>query len=447
MNGTGRWSLILCLPILAAAVVVGCDHEETGSLAHPGRPECPHDWDFKRGQLPAVGPVADIPEYNDCQRFIVEDGGERRYDELYAIFAILDDTTRALAAPDMPMVREQTIDNAVLMDTAGVMDSSSASDTLQQIRVSQGNDTIAVAEIYAEGQYEPLGIASVFSCLILTGPGPRWSARMVPVVSAEVDCREVRPDSGKILTVHTVEVASHASPLVARWDWDDDNGKQYMIVRCGRTMWCEVGDSDLLPTSPPSADPGLPATRYVKGWYDQQYLATTDEDGRTVPTRILGTIYPDTDLDQRNAVAEFERPMWVPVSRVSLEVPENPTALELQALDDYKANLNFVPTKPGAGQDPDGRLNTIYLRQGDLHTVLPATLTAADQERVAECPASQWWAMIVSAETPPDTVYRCVTRREHPSGFHVPGTARWRWLASDETTWQRCPQGCCELPQ
>jgi hypothetical protein len=30
------------------------------------------------------------------------------------------------------------------------------------------------------------------------------------------------------------------------------------------------------------------------------------------------------------------------------------------------------------------------------------------------------------------------------SGYHIPGTTRWRWQPDDETTWARCPHGCCE---
>jgi hypothetical protein len=42
-------------------------------------------------------------------------------------------------------------------------------------------------------------------------------------------------------------------------------------------------------------------------------------------------------------------------------------------------------------------------------------------------------------------MYRCVTRRDHKAEVSfIPATARWRWLALDETTWTLCDVGCCE---
>jgi hypothetical protein len=40
--------------------------------------------------------------------------------------------------------------------------------------------------------------------------------------------------------------------------------------------------------------------------------------------------------------------------------------------------------------------------------------------------------------------YRCVTRRTH-AGVDPPAAVRWRWKMDDETLWERCGTGCCEV--
>jgi hypothetical protein len=56
-----------------------------------------------------------------------------------------------------------------------------------------------------------------------------------------------------------------------------------------------------------------------------------------------------------------------------------------------------------------------------------------------------WWMRLTRGGAGPTVGYRCVTARAHPSAPKLPGTARWRWKVDDETTWVRCPQGCCSV--
>jgi hypothetical protein len=63
-------------------------------------------------------------------------------------------------------------------------------------------------------------------------------------------------------------------------------------------------------------------------------------------------------------------------------------------------------------------------------------------------PDGRWKARIQPEEGPAQT--RDVIRRDHTAfmashDLHVPGTARWRWKARDETLWVRCAEGCCEV--
>ncbi len=66
------------------------------------RRECPKGWVFPKGQsqpgelavpagqLSVPREIQNVPEFHDCQRFLVEDGGRLVYGERFAIFAARD---------------------------------------------------------------------------------------------------------------------------------------------------------------------------------------------------------------------------------------------------------------------------------------------------------------------------------------------------------------------
>jgi len=412
---------ILAAISLASALGLACNVDSSSQnaasmLGSPlaGRPECPHDWDFKRGQLPLAGRAINVPEFHDCQRFIEYTGDAAHYQALYAIFA------------------------AAELDALDTM----ATDSVQ-----------AAAEIFAEGTYPPLGIVATYSCLYLfrNGPPPdsTWRAIMAPVADAQVDCRKlVDPDTmrgKKELEVRFTRVPGFGDqdyPPVARWDWDRVHKKQYIGIKCG-TAWCEVGEIGFTPSAG-FPEPGGPSqklrrTRLIKGWYDQQFLATISA-GKTTPSRIRGTIFPDSGLGDYDTLVVFKRANpghWRRVAQVSLEAPATLTPEDVAVITQYKNNLNLDATVAG------GKLNTISLCHGTKSECVPGASASA----VGPCDGDEmWWAEIESTHGPTDRVYKCVVRRAHDHlGFLVPGTARWRWLASDEITWKRCDNGCCEI--
>jgi hypothetical protein len=364
--------------------------------------------------MAVVGPNINVPEFHDCQRFIVYRDtavyGDTAvvYDSLYAIFAAggLDSLDTTLA----------------------VLDSSHT-----------GKVALAAAEIYAEGVYRLLGIRDVFSCLYIYRDSI-WRAKMVPVGTAERNCgHPIDPTtlSGTALEVHrdaTTRFREQDFPPVARWEWDPGHHWQVIGLKCGRA-WCEIGPRGFR-TAPPqvmsfAAPPKSRRTRMVKGWYDDQFLATVTPNGDVRPSSIWGTIYPDSGLDEYDTLTTFTRGSWVHVADVALQDlsgttnPPNP----------YKARMNLDLTVPGEG------LNSLYLCRGTKAQCHVNLSRPCDGD-------GQWWSMVVDA-TPTDSSparYMCELRRPHNElGTHVPGTARWRWMASDETTWKRCDNGCCEL--
>jgi hypothetical protein len=410
MTKTALW-----LPVLAVAATAYWSKVPERALStapagpRPGRPECPHDWDFKGGQMAAVGPTINVPEFHDCQRFIVYVHGEPRYDSLYAIFAT---------------------DSLAMLDTM-----------LAQLDTGEtGSVALAAAEVYAEGIYPLLGIRTPFSCLYLFRVRRVWHAKMVSVGRAEYDCSQpINPTqvTGTELEVRPEQLKDFYDsdyPPVARWDWDPEHHQQYIGIKCG-AAWCEVGASRFVGTRHPDlplvVPPKLRRTRMIKGWYDQQFLASTSPSGEATPSRIWGTIYPDSGLNDYDTIKVFKRGIWVSVAQVALEDlsglanPPNP----------YKKRMNLDFTHS------NGRFNTIYLCHGNKGECEPTVAAACDGDGL-------WWGKVEDA-TPEDgspALFMCTVRRPHDAlGYHVPGTARWRWLASDETTWKRCDAGCCEL--
>ena len=398
-------ALVLAATAYTGARIQGPPATPSSISPRPGRPECPHDWDFKAGQAAAVGPTINVPEFNDCQRFIVYTDTGRVYDSLYAIFA-----SRGL----------DTLDTAL-----AVLDSGHS-----------GKVALVAAEVYAEGVYRALGITSTFNCLYLyRDVRTAWRAKMVPVGRAEVDCSQpIDPTNTqgmelRVVPEHLRGFAESDFPAVARWDLDTLHHVQYIGIKCGAD-WCDVGPSIFAPTNPQKGSTTVGRrTTTIKGWYDEQPLADTAPGGYVRPSGLWGRIYPDMRLDSYR-VQDFAK-RWLHVADVALENRSglaNPHNL-------YKQRFNFDITQPG------GRLNAIFMCHGtNADCGVPLTLTCDGD--------GLWWARVVEATSgdgrPPR--FMCEERRAHNGlGIHVPGTARWRWLASDETTWKRCDNGCCEL--
>lgn len=410
MRRHARWFPVL---MLMGTAYVGTrstgTHPSPMPGPHPGRPECPHDWDFKKGQMALVGPTINVPEFHDCQRFIVYSDTGAVYDSLYAIFA-----ARGL----------DTLDTTLsLLDTAG-----------------SGKVALAAAEVYAEGVYPPLGIRAMFSCLYLFRVDGVWNARMVPQGRAERDCSlpvDATTLAGPTLLVRrypSPKFADSDFPAVARWDWDSLHHWQTIGLKCGRA-WCEVGPTGFETTRPPVLFVGagtqkLRRTRMIKGWYDQQFLADTGADGTVKPSRIWGTIWPDSGLDDADTVRAFRRGSWVRVAQVALEDRSGVVG----TANPYKTRMNLDLT------NATGPFNTISLCRGTRAQCHPDLTTLCDGD-------GQWWGRVDDATNDGSPArYLCTVRRAHDAlAYHVPGSARWRWLATDETTWKRCDAGCCEL--
>lgn len=442
----GLAALIAGVPKLATKTGV--------SLQENGRPECPRGdslaikvvdekGNFVRwiSSVSASGPITGIPEFHDCQRFVV---GRRMwpafwkqepvYDSLYAIFAAF----RLDTVPD----------------------------------TSQATLSIPVATIYSYGgTYASLGIRPGFNCLFLTPPKTstqNWTAQMVSVADSNclnlatlkphgtpttLEARRTHVPAGTPFTINDY-------PAVARWDWGKWKtfGRQHIGIRCGHA-WCEVGapgftPSDVYagpavtfqPVAPFTVPSALqPRVTAIKGWYDAQMLDIV-VSGQQIPSKLYGVMIPSPWLDvlPRTNVAPGLRVFdnWVQVADVWIQG------------GDYKGNLKAGMNEIWLCHERPRTTNRcgVPLAQPPLWPPWNRALAACDPDPDE---GGRWWAKIVPPAGTETPRYRCVKRRSHLKHLldyeaanpgviiQIPGAARWRWLLDDAGEWARCGSGCC----
>jgi hypothetical protein len=428
-----RPAIRLLIPLLLVGALSACDRLSERWPRAVGGPgdlvECGHDADHVSS--PVIDAIRDVPEFHDCQRFIVHERSARRYDSLHAIYAAsyLDTLTTVLG----PLLIEPQESVSQRREPKVIRTGTGTLVITDRLVVDHRAATVAV--ILSGGPYAALGIEPGLNCLYVgryvevASRPEQWFARMEPqgnVTSASCDKSSVREfGRGKDLQVNAETAEGFTQdtdyPAVARWDWDDVNHQQYIGLKCG-AAWCEVGDTSFVPSPHLDVDraarPQARRVRSIKGWYDQQFLATADRAGRLVPSRILGTIIAEPDVGSKTA-DDFAAD-YVTVARVILE-SSDPT--DAAALANYRRKFNF---RGRADDDPEAVL---------MIKSLPDTL---------------WRARIRGPPSAPAPLYRRVRFRPVPTafltqGYRVPAVARWRWMVTDEGTWTRCPEGCCEM--
>lgn len=415
-------------------IVLGDLAVSTGTLASgvPMLDECGHDHpDSIKLQL--IAAIIDVPEFHDCQRLIVRKNGALRYEGMTAVFA-----SQALGNFEADMRRRYvaTTGNAANTTIAAPPPNAPAPNLVQP--GVEGASAIPVAIVLAERGYDALRIKPGLNCLYIwftVNVDTTWLARMVatdstagcpsvvmqpttPNLNLEVKRRRViDPVDGVPFT------AQSDYPSVARWDWDSIQEQHYISIGCG-IAWCEVGAPGFA-SSPPlqlvARDITQKAFRRVKlirGWYDQQLLATHGALGDLAPSTVTGTIVPDTSLGSAD---DLSKP--VHVADVTLQSAAGGDGV----VATYDAKFNF----------------------GARILDLPARIDI----QASANPASNLWTAQIrrrasgSYEVTKNkkVMFRPVSSAFKDAGYKVPGVARWRWMVTDEGTWTRCKYGCCEI--
>lgn len=422
MSNSIRWlaGRMVAPGLMALALVFACNEPSDSVSGEPGgasyleqRRECPLPVEIDTSadttlpsvtEIPVAGKILNVPEFHDCQRFIVDSEGTLVYDSLYAIFASFE------------------------LDTLW----ASKRDSLPE------DSAFVAAEIVSwGGEYGSLGIKPWFNCLLVFGSPSAPEAKMVSLGPYEHDC--LHPPTTTFGTTALVvrripPTYSDADyPAVARWEWDAETKRQYIGIKCG-PAWCEIFKEGTI-LNFASTYAGIRVSQ-IKGWFDEQRLAV----GTRTVSNIKGSIFPHPRLDsytlddfRKTSWLVFRR--WVPTAYVALDGTD-------PDVGSYLAKTNFDPTVATSPIDMS-KLNRIWLCNGsrfqcripsNVQCTWPSSGVPGD---------SLWWTKIQS----PGNVlrYKCVWREDHSDlDIHIPGTARWRWLAQDETEWMRCAQGCCQ---
>lgn len=375
------------------------------------------------GQLSLPGRITDVPEFHDCQKFIVSGGVHGNFLTLFAIFA-------------RDSLREATNRFDAIADAA-----QSASDSTA---VATFGAPVAVGEVLAlDKGYAELGIHPLFNCLFLRPTYNGLEAKMIPVDKNEQSCKTMEhPEDkpGTPLAVVRTYFKHDTAPPVARWDWDRDNNTQHIGIACG-IAWCDIGKAGFHPSRPHALSTGAPNDRViaVKGWYDEQRLAVPStmvtafaSATALIPGHVIGTFVPMPDLgsDAGPSVGSRYDGKWVRVATVGMTDTSGV----------YLGKLNIVSSPVLNAVD------SVSLCYGKLRQCITNTGITPKKCKATDFPDSlRWWGMITNPVTTPS--YFCVTRRGHENipGLHIPGIVRWRWAIKDETMWIRCLEGCCEV--
>ena len=408
-----------------------------------GLRECPETWkaDTLNRFIPQAFGRLNIPEFHDCQRFVVVDLQKKlAFDSLYAIFAP-DNSVEAGRALSGHRERPMGYLFAIVY-TYG------------------SSNSLANGDPNTGGTYKPLGIGSGFNCLYLfqseAPAGATLLGRMVQngrdsICANPIDPTHPGPGPFKDLKVHPIPPATGLTsadiPSVARWDWNPRDSTQYIGVNCG-SAWCEVGGRGSPSYSYATAGlpPGQRRIAEIKGWYDAQMLDTGPAN-HPIPIG-WGTIYPVKDLWSK-VESDFQG-KWVPVAYVTVS-------------KDYNWALTFKHTAgegpPFQGTGTDGvKSNIVEYCNGNAVTTPTGVGCYFDPTTTAvptfsACPGPPvstppWWRRTRDPVTGKVIHTRCLKRWDHTamSGtpIEIPGTTRWRFAVGDMMSWGRCGGGCCQ---
>lgn len=464
MKNSWKFARSPVLPLLVAVgVIVAVWHYTPKRLSIQERPKhhvendtgpCPHyssrffEKRYPDAQvLSLVGSQIDIPEYNDCQRLLVNNSGgpspaytHLKFGYIAALFARADiNNVYQMEAP---------IGNASTQPFYAALVHPHPATT----RVT------SIGLVWTTGPYAPLGLSAGFACIVLQWEGPvasseprNYYAWMVPVTYKQSCLSPLDLPASSAFYLGAQELPAQTNgdgsdeiPPVARWDWDARRGEQYVGIACP-SGWCELyGENPQDPhghfSSPGYHVPGGlkisgKAGRVVrqKGWYDEEYLSSTTTALGKPPeldaAGAIGTVVPVPELRERK-MGSYKIGKFVPVAWVSI----NPFSPGYSAKYGFK--LNAAPP-----QRPD--VNALFLCRDDGTNKCKAQpknncLPTSDQTN-----GPRFYARLGATFDDPEATDFCVDYIATPGV--MPGTVRWRWLEDDPTIWVSCPAGCCQI--
>ena len=470
LEGGGMWVAIALVVLGGVSVFVGTGVAGlSGKGVAPlkaqqpdtvmGRPECPGEGVTLRvdtGQSPPVPfvvrhvPLSDlitnIPEFHDCQRFVVKDSeGTLVYDSLFAVFASF---RLNILITDLRNSKDTFTITAA--DTGGAGGGAGV-----VVR------TVPVATVFSDHRdYKPLGIAPGFNCLLVYQlPAPHaWGAKMIPLTPPDSNCGSLDPHrTGTFLQVRassTPRLIESDYPATARWDWDSVHAEQYVGIKCG-AAWCQVGrfgfDTSASYTGPVLPFRPIVSTSFatnkarrvtaVRGWYDEEPLDT----GGSKPSVLRGILVPNPDIHNLLKTPDRYQARWV---QVGYAVVIGGAYRKWN----YRREVNEVRVCHGSAKVCSLNNAGVYNR------IMSQTPEPPSRMQPMRC-ASGWLAAVGSHIDGPfpdsQAKYFCLAATSHEGELNalnakfpnlassIPGTARWRWLVPDQGGWFGCISSSC----
>ena len=452
--------LLVATGLIAAALgyrpssrSIASEPQRHDQMKDPG--PCPHYWSrFFRNHnvdtsLFLAGRQIDVPEYNDCQRLLVNTSSKP--DPVYTQLKF-GNVAVIWARQGIKEVyeTEAPIGNAIGRPFYAALKNPNPTTT----RVT------AIALVWTTGTYKPLGMRAGFACIVLQWEGPvaarlprNYHAWMVPLARQQPCVSPLDLPAATAFYLGAQELPAEMNgnvpdeiPPVARWDWDGHRGEQYVGIACP-SGWCELyGENPHTPHghhgSPNYHVPtGLNLVGHEgqvvrqKGWYDQEYLASTISKSGTQPelddAGALGTVFPVPALGTRNT-QDYHLGDFVPVAWISI------SPLSKGYAGKYGFSSNIAPP-----QRPD--VNALFLCRDDGHKKCKVKLKHQCSPTRDQASGDLYYARLGASPDDPNGTDFCVDFIGTTLGVPTPGTVRWRWLDDDQTIWVSCPSGCCQI--
>lgn len=320
-------------------------------------------------------------EAHDCQRLVLSTGADGEFGPLVGLFAVA--RTSGLAVPEFASAQP-----AVSIYNWG-----------------------AAAGGYLE-RYEPLQLEGGAYCLWLhnpTGGTDGWRAGIGTGLCGASPTPPNDEDFGLRVFERTYPDAVSADyPPTTRWEWDLEEGQQFVGVKCG-DAWCAVTAGSGTPrTMPlPRQARGYDLARLrMPGWSDAQHLAVVDSATGRVRPGPWGALLSHPFLHE-------DEPTWTEgiLLAAAIEVEDDGSR-------DYDSFVERWYLQPG-----DDRA------RGDVILRFPGI-----------SPNEAWWQ-----QGP-------MRRRQAAGVEYTPamirptaGAVRWRWREGEPGLWIYCRAGSCSV--
>ena len=319
-------------------------------------------------------------EAHDCQRLVLSAGADGEFGPLVGLFAV--SRTLGLAAPEFASTRPA---------------------------VSIYNWGAGGGEY--PGRYESLDLDQGAYCLWLhnpTGAADGWRAAIGAGLCGGSPAPPTEEDFGLRVFERTYPDAVSADyPPTVRWEWDLEEGRQFVGVKCG-DAWCAVTPG----SSPPRTMPlprqarGYDLARLgIPGWSDAQHLAVIDSATGRVRPGPWGTLLSHPFLHE-------DEPTWTEgILAAAIEVEDDGS----RAYDRFAERWYL---QPGDGS-----------ARGDVILRFPGI-----------SPNEAWWQQ------------EPMRRRQAAGVEYTPamtspttGAVRWRWREGEPGLWIYCRAGSCSV--